>query len=113
MSFHGCGWDLCVRAVWRAGRGYIGHAQPHVMLGVMMGMHQWGPRRFPQWDARERSREPGRVLAGGRGVVLGMSSQRESAGTSQQYLLAEGRGRRVGHVFTARVGRGEPTVPIG
>ena len=65
----GCGWDLCVRAVWRAGRGYIGHAQPHVMLGVMMGMHQWGPRRFPQWDARERSREPGRELAGGRGVV--------------------------------------------
>ena len=111
----GCGWDLCVRAVWRAGRGYIGHAQPHVMLGVMMGMHQWGPRRFPQWDARERSREPGRELAGGRGVVsraclhsesrpgrangtywlrgggvvLGMSSQRESAGASQRYLLAE------------------------
>ena len=24
-----------------------------------------------------------------------------------------GKGRRVGHVFTARVGRGEPTVPIG
>ena len=58
-----------MRAVWRAGRGYIGHAQPHVMLGVMMGMHRWGLRRFPQWDARERSREPGRELAGGRGVV--------------------------------------------
>ena len=42
----GCEWDLCVRAVWRAGRGYIGHAQPHVMLGVMMGMHQWGLRRL-------------------------------------------------------------------
>ena len=53
-----------MRAVWRAGRGYIGHAQPHVMLGVMMGMHQWGLRRFPPRDARERSREPGRELAG-------------------------------------------------
>ena len=84
-----------------------------VMLRVMMGMHQWGLRRFPPRDARERSCEPGRVLAGGRGVVLGMSSQRESAGASQRYLLAEGRGRRVGHVFTARVGGGEPTVPIG
>ena len=71
--------------VWRAGRGYIGHAQPHVMLG----MHQRGLRRFPQWDARERSREPGRELTGGGGVVLGMSSQRKSAGASQRYLLAE------------------------
>ena len=75
-----------MRAVWgRAGRGSIGHS--HVMLGVMMGMHQWGLRRFPQWDARERSREP--RGGGGRGVVLGMSSQRESAGASQRYLLAE------------------------
>ena len=82
----GCGWDLCVRAVWgRAGRGSIGHS--HVMLGVMMGMHQWGLRRLPPRDARERSREP--RGGGGRGVVLGMSSQRESAGASQRYLLAE------------------------
>ena len=61
------------------------------MLRVMTGMHQWGLRRFPQRDARERSREPGRVLAGRGGVVLGMSSQRESAGASQRYLLAEPR----------------------
>ena len=51
------------------------------MLGVMTGMRMWGLRRFPQRDARE----PGRELAGGRGVVLGMSSQRESAGAGQQY----------------------------
>jgi len=38
--------DLCVRAVWRAGRGYIGHA----MLRVMTGMRKWGLRRFPQRD---------------------------------------------------------------
>ena len=63
----GCGWDLCVRAVWRGWGGYIGHS--HVMLRVMMGMRQWGLRRFPPRDARERSREPGRELAGGRGVV--------------------------------------------
>ena len=34
------------------------------MLRVMMGMRQWGLRRFPPRDARERSREPGRVLGG-------------------------------------------------
>ena len=102
---------VCARCVACGARLHRACPAYHVMLGVMMGMHQWGLRRFPPRDARERSREL--RGGGGRGVVLGMSSQRESAGASQRYLLAEGRGRRVGHVFTARVGRGEPTVPIG
>ena len=68
-----------MRAVACGARLHRAFAAYHVMLRVMTGMRQWWLRRLPPRDARERSREPGRVLAGGRGVVLGMSSQRESA----------------------------------
>ena len=50
-------------------------------MRLLTGMRQWGLRRFPPRDARERSREPGQELP-------------------------RRKGRRVGHVFTARVGRG-------
>ena len=80
---------VCARCVAWGARLHRAFAAYHVMLRVMTGMRQWWLRRLPPRDARERSREPGRVLAGGRGVVLGMSSQRESAGASQRYLLAE------------------------
>ena len=56
-------------------------------MRVMTGMRQWGLGRLPPRDARERSRKP--RGGGGSGVVLGMYSQRESAGASQRYLLAE------------------------
>ena len=79
---------VCARCVACGARLHRACPAYHVMLRVMMGMHPWGLRRLPPRDARERSREP-------RGECW------------------RGKGRRVGHVFTARVGRGEPTVPIG